>query len=84
SDETILAAIPRLARATGVFAEPAGVTSLAGAIAARESGIIGPQERVIVVATGNGLKDIKSARRAVGQPFSIAPNLDDVRAALKQ
>ncbi len=83
SDEAILAAIPRLARATGVFAEPAGVTSLAGVIAARASGLIGSHERVIVVATGNGLKDIKGARRAVGQPFSIAPQLDDVRAALQ-
>jgi threonine synthase len=82
SDEAILAAIPRLARATGVFAEPAGVASLAGIIAARESGLIGPRERVIMVATGNGLKDIKGARRAVGQPFAIAPSLDDVKAAL--
>lgn len=84
SDEAILAAIPRLARSTGVFAEPAGVTSLAGVIAARESGLIGLRERVIVVATGNGLKDIKSARRTVGQPFSIAPSLDDVRATLQR
>jgi threonine synthase len=82
SDEAILAAIPRLARGTGVFAEPAGVASLAGAIAARASGLISPRERVIVVATGNGLKDIKNARRAVGQPFSIAPALDEVRAVL--
>ncbi|HEY7356359.1 MAG TPA: threonine synthase [Ktedonobacterales bacterium] len=82
SDAAILAAIPRLARATGVFAEPAGVASLAGVIAARESGLIGPRERVITVATGNGLKDIKGARRAVGQPFAIAPSLDDVKAAL--
>lgn len=82
SDDAILAAIPRLARATGVFAEPAGVTSLAGVLAARESGLIGPKERVIVVATGNGLKDIKSAMRTVGKPHSIAPALDDVRAAL--
>lgn len=84
SDEAILEAIPRLAQATGVFAEPAGVTSLAGVIAARASGLIGAHERVIVVATGSGLKDIKSARRAVGEPFSVAPTLDDVRAALKR
>jgi len=84
SDEAILAAIPRLARATGVFAEPAGTASLAGVMAARESGLIGPRERVIVVATGNGLKDIKNARRTVGQPFSVTPSLDDVRAALQQ
>jgi threonine synthase len=82
SDAAILAAIPRLARATGVFAEPAGVTSLAGVIAARESGLIGPKERVIIVATGNGLKDIKSAMRTVGKPHSVAPDIEDVRAAL--
>jgi threonine synthase len=82
SDEQILAAIPRLAQATGVFAEPAGAASLAGVIAAREAGLIRPHERVLVVATGNGLKDIKSARKAVGQPYIVAPNLEDVRAAL--
>lgn len=84
NDEAILEAIPRLAQSTGIFGEPAGVTSLAGVIAARAYGLIGARERVVVVATGNGLKDIKNARRAVGQPFSVAPTLDEVRAALKQ
>jgi threonine synthase len=84
SDDAILSAIPRLARATGVFAEPAGVTSLAGVLAARESGLIGPKDRVIIVATGNGLKDIKSAQRTVGKPHSVAPAIEDVRAALNQ
>jgi threonine synthase len=82
SDEQILAAIPRLARATGVFAEPAGAAALAGVIAARAAGLIGSHERVLVVATGNGLKDIKSARKAVGQPHMVAPHLADVRAVL--
>ncbi len=84
SDEALLAAIPRLAQATGIFAEPAGVASLAGVIAARATGLIGAHERVIVVATGSGLKDIKSAQRAVGRPFSIAPTLDDVKALFKR
>jgi hypothetical protein len=29
--------------------------------------------------TGNGLKDIDGALRAVGQPHDISPNFDEVR-----
>ena len=83
-DEAILSWIPRLARATGVFAEPTGVAALAGLEVAIEKGLVGRGERVLHVATGNGLKDTRGAMRSVGPPKRIAPSLDAVRSALEQ
>ena len=67
-DAAILEAIPTLAAATGVFPEPAAATSLAGLIAAREAGHVEPGERVVIISTGTGLKDVPAARRARTRP----------------
>ena len=83
-DEAILSWIPRLARATGVFAEPTGVAALAGLEAAMEKGLVRKGERVLHVATGSGLKDIKGAMRSVAPPRRIPPSVDAVRAALRE
>jgi threonine synthase len=64
SDDEILAAIPELARTTGVFAEPAAAASLAGLRRAVGDGLVGPSDRVVLVSTGSGLKDVAAARRA--------------------
>ena len=65
TDEEILAAIPALARTTGVFAEPAGAAPLAGVRAAVARGLIRPDETVALIATGSGLKDVAAAMDAV-------------------
>jgi threonine synthase len=83
SDEAILSWIPRLARATGVFAEPTGVAAVAGLEAAIASGLVSRGESVLHVATGNGLKDIRGAMRSVAPPARISPSLDAVRKALE-
>jgi threonine synthase len=83
ADEAILAWIPRLARATGVFAEPTGVAALAGLEAALEKGLVRRGERVLHVATGNGLKDTRGAMRSVGPPTRIQRDLDAVRRTLE-
>ncbi|NTU83264.1 MAG: threonine synthase [Chloroflexales bacterium] len=82
-DEAILHAMSRVARTSGLFTEPAGAATFAGLFALAESGIIGADERVVVVNTGNGLKDIRAAGRAVGAALSVAPTLDAVRIALE-
>ncbi len=83
SDEAILSWIPRLARATGVFAEPTGVAALAGLEGAIARGLVARGESVLHVATGNGLKDIRGAMRSVAPPSRIVPSLDAVRKALE-
>lgn len=81
SDDDILAAIPLTARLTGVFGEPAGVASVAGLVAAAASGAVAPDERVVCVVTGNGLKDVAAARRVAGEPVVIEPTLAAFTAA---
>ncbi len=81
SDADILAAIPALARSTGVFAEPAGAAALAGLRVGLAQGLIGTEERIVLMVTGTGLKDIGSAARAVGVPPPIPPELEWVARA---
>jgi threonine synthase len=83
SDEEIIAAIPRLARATGVFVEPGAAASFAGFIKQCERGAIKKDARVLLLLTGNGLKDINAARRAVAEPLRVRPDLAELVRALK-
>ncbi|MCM2322363.1 MAG: threonine synthase [Oligoflexia bacterium] len=84
SDQEILDAMPLLARREGVFAEPAGSAAVAGLKKAVREGKVGANERVVVVITGNGLKDVSSAMKAAGQPYSIEPNLEALRQLVKK
>jgi threonine synthase len=78
-DDEILAAMRLLAGRAGVFGEPAGIAALAGIRAAVERGIIGSEERVLHVVTGNGLKDARAAFKAVAPPTKIPVSLEAVR-----
>ncbi len=84
TDDEILAAIPALARGSGVFAEPAAAAAYAGLARAVAEGLVDPEERIVVLSTGNGLKDIAAARRAVGEPLRVGRDLADVKRALMQ
>ena len=87
SDDEILAAIPTLARGSGVFAEPAGATPYAGLVEAAGRGLVGASDRVVLLATGSGLKDVASAMKAVAavgtEPMRVDPNLEALKAALE-
>jgi threonine synthase len=41
------------------------------------AGETGQDETIAVVVTGNGLKDIESAKRSVGQALSCAPDIEE-------
>jgi threonine synthase len=82
TDEEILAAIPALAQGCGVFGEPAAAAAYAGLAKAVETGLVARDERIVVLSTGSGLKDVASAMKAAGQPYTIAPDLADVRRVL--
>lgn len=84
SDEAILDALAVMAREAGVFAEPAAAAALAGLVEARERGLVEQDERVVLLVTGNGLKDIASARRTLAPSEVVAPTLDAVAARLAQ
>lgn len=80
SDREILAAMRELATGANVFAEPAAAAAYAALRRASESGRVAARERVVVLVTGSGLKDVESARKAAGSPRVIEPSLAAVRA----
>ena len=67
SDEAILDAQKELARLTGVFAEPSAAAVLAGFKTVAHE--LKKTETVVLVVTGNGLKDITSAAKALGLQY---------------
>lgn len=83
SDEDILQAMPLLGRTTGVFTEPAGAASLAGLSAALKEGYIDPGESIVVISTGNGLKDVVNAQRAAPPPIEVLPSVEELENNLK-
>ncbi|MEZ4643544.1 MAG: threonine synthase [Chloroflexota bacterium] len=87
SDDEILASIPALARATGVFAEPAGAAAHTGLVKAVALGLVSADDRIVVLNTGNGLKDVAGAMKSVEMVGTkanhVEPNLDDLKRVMK-
>jgi threonine synthase len=79
SDEEILAGIALLAQTTGIFTETAGgvTTAVLSKLAAR--GDIDPDERVVLVITGDGLKTLDAVRDTFAVR-TIAPTIADFEA----
>ena len=67
SDEEILQAQRLVSSRAGLFAEPSSACAFAGFMKAKAS--IRKDEVVVVMLTGSGLKDIKSAAVAVGSKY---------------
>jgi threonine synthase len=82
SDAQILEAMRLCARRGGVFGEPAGVAALAGVKNARSDSIIKSTETALVVVTGNGLKDVQSAMKAIAPAHIVEPNLASLDAVI--
>ncbi len=76
TDQAIGAAMGRLAATTGVFAEPAGAATLAGLEAALAEGLVRREERIVLLITGTGLKDVPAAARAITLPAPVSPRLE--------
>jgi threonine synthase len=83
SDGEILAAMVALGREAAVFAEPAGAAAHAGLVRALADGLVSPDDEIVVLNTGNGLKDVRAAMRAAGEAAVIEPRLEAVRLALR-
>ena len=83
TDREILEAIPALARGAGVFAEPAGAASYAGLVKAVDGGLVAAGEEIVVLNSGNGLKDVAAAMKSTelvgSRPYRIAPDPGELR-----
>jgi threonine synthase len=76
TDDEVREGIRLLARTEGIFGETAvGVTVASLKKLARE-GVIRPDERVVVYATGHGLKTLDALAPAPGATAVIKPTLD--------
>ena len=77
NDEAILDAIVLLAETEGIFTEPAGGATLAGAIALAKQGVLGPDDPVVVCITGNGYKTSDVLNGRIGEPVRLGKKLSD-------
>ncbi len=84
TDEEILQAIQLLAETEGIFTEPAGGATLAGAVSLIRRGVIAADESLVVCITGNGYK---TATETIGgrvqKPVEIGRSLDEFEAYLR-
>ena len=71
TDEEILAAYHLVAKAEGVFVEPASAASIAGLLKSIEDGWVKPGSTVVCTVTGNGLKDPDNALKGMPEVKAI-------------
>jgi threonine synthase len=87
TDDEIRAGIRLLAETTGIFTETAGGVTTAVLAKLAERGDIDPDERVVLVITGDGLKTLDAVRGSF-EAFEIDPSVEEFertceRAAVK-
>jgi threonine synthase len=80
SDEEILAAQLELSSKEGLFVEPAAAAAYAGFVAASRRDQLPHKAKVVILATGSGLKDPDSAQHKVVEPPKPIKNLGDLDA----
>jgi threonine synthase len=84
TDPEIIDAIKLLARTEGIFAEPAGGTTLAVTIKLIAQKRISPDESVVVSITGNGYKTLEAVAQSIAQPYVIEARLKDFDALFER
>jgi threonine synthase len=83
SDEEIRQGIALLAQTTGVFTETAGGVTTAVLAKLAQRGEIDPDERVVLVITGEGLKTLDAVRDTF-QTHTIAPTVEAFEAGVPE
>jgi len=83
SDDEIRAGIALLAQTTGIFTETAGGVTTAVLTKLAAQGDIDPDERVVLVITGEGLKTLDAVRDTF-ETYSIAPTVEAFAAGVPE
>ncbi|MEB6197169.1 threonine synthase [Mammaliicoccus sciuri] len=88
TDEEILKAYKIMTSKEGVFSEPASNASIAGLLKLHEQGKLEPNQTVVAILTGNGLKDPDTAIDLLDSPITPLENdeqaiIDYIERALK-
>lgn len=76
SDEEIIQAQASLSSSTGLFTEPAGATAFAGF--KKIAATFDVDSLVVVLTTGNGLKDSSSASLGIKMPERLIDTIDEI------
>jgi threonine synthase len=79
-DETLLAGLNIAEPLEGLVFEPSAAITIAALPALRTQGLIASGERIVVVATGHGLKDLSYVD--IDLESAITPNLDTILESL--
>jgi len=83
TDAEIMDAQRDIVQNEGVFCEPASAAGVAGVRRLAAEGRIGPDETVVCVLTGHGLKDPDSVQAEEGSLTPIAPDLESIRREME-
>ncbi len=76
SDTQIIQAQASLSSSTGLFTEPAGAAAFAGF--KKISSTLDPDDVVVVLTTGNGLKDCTSATLGIQVPENLINSVEEI------
>jgi len=76
SDAQIIEAQASLARSTGLFTEPAGAAAFAGF--KKIAPVLDLDAIIVVLTTGNGLKDVNSATRGIQVPETVINSIEEI------
>ena len=76
TDDEVLEGIKLLARTEGIFAETAGGVTIATLAKLAAQGVVRPDERVVALVTGHGLKTVEALSGSVAPTATIAPTLE--------
>lgn len=76
SDESIIRAQHELASSSGIFSEPAGATAFAGFMSVKDE--LDKGSNIVIISTGNGLKDVSSALKGVSAPEQSIRSIQEI------
>jgi len=82
TDEAVVAAVRLLAETEGILTETAGGVTVGALLSAIERGVVRPDDEVVLVISGNGLKTLDALLPGAGQARSdaIPPSFDAFEA----
>ncbi|HWC26605.1 MAG TPA: threonine synthase [Solirubrobacteraceae bacterium] len=83
NDQEVRGGIRLLAETTGVFTETAGGVTTATLLKLAETGAIDPDERVVLVITGDGLKTLDAVRHTFME-YEVEPSIESFEDAFAQ
>jgi len=86
SDQNILTAQQRLAKEKGIFCEPSAAAAFAGFLKYNFEYPLGSTDKVVILITGSGMKDLESAEKAITERklIFVDPKEDDIEGMFEK